>query len=150
MYEAVKGIHNILRWVVVFSALFALWRIYGGIIAKRAWVKADQIGGLVFTAALGVQFLLGLWLYGISPVTLAAMRDPSLISQDFNLQFFFIWHFAGMLLALVVSQLGYSLAKRAPEDVVKFRRAAIGYTLGAVLIAIAIPWWRPLLPWYLA
>ena len=53
-----------------------------------------------------------------------------------------------MILAVVAAQLGYSLSKRAEGDRAKFMRSSLGYGVATLLVLYAIPWWRPLLPWY--
>jgi hypothetical protein len=64
---------------------------------------------------------------------------------------FAVEHLAGMLLAVVITQVGYSISKRATTDRRKFLRAAVAYSLAAVLIVASIPWpfmkyGRPLFP----
>jgi hypothetical protein len=75
------------------------------------------------------------------------MKDPVM-------RFFAVEHPFMMLLAVIVAQAGFSLSKRAGSDRAKFVRAAICYTISAVLILAAIPWpflkaGRPLLPAFL-
>ncbi|HEX7022970.1 MAG TPA: hypothetical protein VF171_08950 [Trueperaceae bacterium] len=148
MYEVIRGIHNILRWLVVLAALYALVKAYAGIIGRSVWTKSDQSAGLIFTSILNLQFLVGLILYGVSPLTRTAMRDMGAAMGSDELRFFAVEHVILMLLAVIIAQVGYTVSKRAPSDRAKFVRAAVSYTLSVVLIAIAIPWWRPLLPTY--
>jgi hypothetical protein len=51
-----------------------------------------------------------------------------------------------MILAVTVAHLGSVASKRVTTDASKYRRAAVGYSLAALLVVLAIPWWRPLLP----
>jgi len=148
MYEALKGIHNILRWVVVLGGLYALYVSFSGLFSRAAWTKRDERAGLIFTSSLNLQLVIGLILYVVSPLTVSAVRNMGAAMGDDELRFFAVEHLSLMLLAVVIAQLGYSLAKRAPDDAVKFRRSAVAYSLAALFIAFATPWWRPLLPWY--
>lgn len=109
------------------------------------------MAGLIFTSLLNVQFVLGLILYAISPITRPAMMNFAAAMKDSTLRFFAVEHVAGMLLAVVIAQIGYSISKRAATDRGKFLRSAIAYSLAAVLILASIPWpfmkyGRPLFP----
>ena len=79
------------------------------------------------------------------------MTNFAAAMKDSTLRFFAVEHVAGMLLAVIIAQLGYSLAKRAATDRAKFFRSAIAYSIAAVLILGSIPWpfmkyGRPLFP----
>jgi hypothetical protein len=149
-YEILKGLHNILRWVVVLGGLYALILTLQGFFSRSAWTATVQRAGLIFTSALNLQFVLGLILLFISPYVQglwSGMRtDASAIMGNREARFFAIEHWFTMILALIAAQLGYSLAKRAKSDRAKFVRSSIGYVLAALLIAYGIPWWRPLFP----
>jgi hypothetical protein len=106
---------------------------------------------LFFTSLLNLQFILGLVLYGISPITRSAMANFAATMKDSTLRFYAVEHLAGMLLAVVVAQVGYSMSKRAGTDRGRFLRAAITYSIAALLILASIPWpfmkyGRPLFP----
>jgi len=51
-----------------------------------------------------------------------------------------------MVAALAAIHITSSLVKKVEASEQRHKRAAIGYSLGFLLILIAIPWWRPLLP----
>jgi hypothetical protein len=150
-YLFLKDAHSILRWVVILTCLYALLRVWNGLLNKRPWEKADRLSGLAFTSALNLQFFLGLGLYAISPLTVPAMKNFGAAMKDSTLRFFLVEHPTAMLLAVIIAQAGFSLSKRAPSDRARFLRATIAYTLAALLILAAIPWpflkyGRPLFP----
>lgn len=148
MYEVVKGVHNILRWVVLAGGAYALFVTYRGLFRRGTWSGGARVAGLVFTSALNVQLLLGLLLYVISPLTRAAMGDMGAAMGNDTLRFFAVEHLVTMVLAVAAAQAGFSLAKRAKDDRARFVRSAVGYTAAMVLVLSLTPWWRPLLPWY--
>lgn len=143
-YLFLKNIHNLLRWLVIFSCFWALWRVWGGLAARSVWTKKDRLAGLIFTSVLNVQFLIGLVLIGISPLMRSAMLDFGATMKNSSLRFFLVEHPVMMLLAVIIAQAGFSMSKRVPDDHKKFARATIMYTISAVLILAAIPW--PFLP----
>jgi len=153
MYLFLKDLHNIFRWLVLLGCLWALVRVWAGFLKHSDWTKKDRIAGLVFTSILNLQFILGLIVLFTGPIRFAyssmgtTMKDPVM-------RFFAVEHPFMMLLAVIVAQAGFSLSKRAGSDRAKFVRAAICYTISAVLILAAIPWpflkaGRPLLPAFL-
>lgn len=150
MYEVLKGTHNILRWLVVLGALAALVTAYWGMFARRPWSGKDRASGIFYTAMLGLQLILGLVLYVISPYGWQAITSIAAGNSDWQLYFFGIFHILAMILAFVAAQVGYSTARRAPGHAIAFRRATIGYSLSFLLMFLAIPWgFRPNWPMYL-
>jgi predicted membrane channel-forming protein YqfA (hemolysin III family) len=151
LYLFLKDTHNLLRWVVVLACLWALFRVWSGLFSRREWTKADQLAGLFFTTLLNVQFLLGLILYALSPLTRSALSDFAAAMKDGTLRFYAVEHAAGMVLAVVIAQVGFSLSKRRASDDRKFRTAVIFYSISALLILASTPWpfmkyGRPLFP----
>jgi hypothetical protein len=150
-YLFLRDAHSLLRWIVLIACLWALARVWSGLFARAEWTRKDQIAGLIFTSVLNVQFVLGLILYAISPITRTALANFAAAMKDSSLRFFAVEHSAGMLLAIIIAQVGYSISKRAATDRAKFLRAAIAYTLTGLLILASIPWpfmkyGRPLFP----
>lgn len=150
-YVLLTDFHSLLRWIIIISGLWAIYRMWGGYQMKAAWGRQDRLAGLVFSSALNVQFLLGIALLAVSPIMRTAMMNMSVTMKNSGLRFFLVEHPTLMLIAVVLAQIGFSISKRAPDDATKFRKAAIFYTISFVLILLAIPWpflkyGRPLLP----
>ncbi len=138
-------IHNITRWVVLAFGVLALITSYSGLFSKRSWQVFDKVIGLLFNISFGTQLIIGLIIYGISPLIRPLMSNPNLISQatgssKVELIFFGVYHAVVMLIAFILVQIGYSRSKRAEGDPKKFRLAATFYTLAVLLIFLAIPW----------
>jgi len=146
MYELIKGLHNITRWVIMFGGLYAIIISLQGLLTKASWTDTHKRAGIIYTSALGLQLILGIILYVISPYIKGLSSAVSEAMKDDVARFFLVEHFVIMLLAVVIAQLGYSLGKRAEADRAKFMRSSIGYVLAGLLIAYAIPWGRPLFP----
>ena len=150
-YLFLKDTHSLLRWIVILACLWALLRVWSGFFGRSEWTRKDQMAGLIFTSLLNLQLVLGLILYGISPITRSAMMNFAAAMKDSMLRFYAVEHPAGMLLAVVIAQVGYSTSKRAGTDRGKFLRAGITYSIAALLILASIPWpfmkyGRPLFP----
>lgn len=145
MYTLLLILHNLLRWAVVLGALWALFATWRGFITKGVWQKSDQQAGFAFSTALNVQFLVGLILYFVSPVVQGWLGNMETTMSDDTARFFVAEHPVQMLLAVIIAQVGYSVSKRKSTDRTKFLWAAVAYTLAAVIIAVAIPWDRPMI-----
>lgn len=147
-YIFLTGLHNLVRWLVVIAGVLALVVMLTGIFGGRRFGPGDRRAGLIYTAVIDVQLLVGLLLLFISPITSGAMQNMGVAMSDPVMRFFLVEHTAMMVLAVVAAHIGYSLSKKETvPDRGRFTRGAIFYGLSLVLIAMAIPWDRSLLPW---
>lgn len=148
MYEVLLAIHNILRWVVLIAGILAVVQAWQGWLGKRTWGKGDWMAGVIFSAGIDTQLLIGLILYFfLSPITKGAFSDfGSAMSTGGDLRFFAVEHIAVMVIAAILAHIGSAMVKKAPDDASKHKRAVIWYTLTMLAIILAIPWWRPLFP----
>jgi hypothetical protein len=152
MYSVTLLVHSLLRWVVLFTGLAAAGR---GIIGwnGRPWKSPDARAGMLFIAALDLQFLIGLLLYFVlSPTMSVAMSNPGAAMKDSALRFFLVEHAVGMIIAIVLAHIGRAKTKKAATDMARHRAAAVFFTLALVVILLSIPWpgmpaGRPLWPW---
>lgn len=145
MYAIVLSLHNIVRWLVLIAAVFAVMRAISGWIGRSAWTPASAGPGRIFTITLDVQFLLGILLYAVlSPVTRAAFADMAAAMGQREIRFFVAEHAVFMVLALVAAHVGKVVAPKARTDAGKYRRAAAWYGVATILILAGMPWWRPM------
>jgi hypothetical protein len=147
LYNIVLALHNIVRWVVLITAILALVRAYMGWLQNREWSARDRQSGVFFTSALDTQLLLGLILFFISPWTRALLTGNFTgMMSDPTMRFFSIEHVPFMILAVVLAHIGSARARRATDAASKFRQSAIFFSLSVLVIILIIPWWRPLFP----
>ncbi|HEY3288166.1 MAG TPA: hypothetical protein VGJ96_13690 [Gemmatimonadaceae bacterium] len=146
MPSIVLGLHNLLRWLVFLLAVVALLRALKGINGGVDYATGAKRALSLFTMSVHLQFLLGLVLYGVSPLTRHGMSDMAAAMKDPGIRYFIVEHPSLMLLAVVVATVTGIIARRGPDDTVRHRRAAIGIALSLGLLLAGIPWQRPLLP----
>jgi heme A synthase len=147
MYSLLLAIHNVIRWFALILGIAAAVLVWVGWLRKREWRTSDQKIGSYFGIAVDIQFLLGLVLYFfLSPLTQTAMHDFGTAMSVSNLRFFALVHPFYMILALVCAHLGSILPRRTEDSSIKYRRAAIWFTLAVLFILLGMPWNRPLLP----
>ena len=147
MYPFLLAVHNILRWVVVLLAIWALARAYFGWLGRRDWTVNDRRAGSFYSISLDVQLLIGLILYFLlSPITRQALSNLAAAMGNDTLRFFGLEHILYMVAAVILAHVGTATSRRAEEATAKHRRAAIWFTLSVLAILLGMPWFRPLLP----
>jgi len=150
MYILTLTLHSYTRWLVLIAMGYALLRAWRGLIGKHEWQKMDDFAALGFAWLISLQFILGIVLYllpnGLADAARqAAAQNFSAAMKIYDLRFFGMEHPLQMIMALAVVHLGSARARKAQFSVSQFRWAAICFTIAAILIVIAVPWWRPFL-----
>jgi hypothetical protein len=146
MLPVVLGLHNILRWAVILGAAYALFQMYRGWIGTGAWTRQDELASRLFTIVFDVQFLVGIFVAVLSPLIQIAIQSPDHIAASQMIRFFAIEHVPVMVAAWIIVHVTTVLVGRVDEPAKKHQRGAIGYSLAMIMVLLAIPWWRPLLP----
>ena len=147
MYTFILAVHNILRWVIMILAIVALVRAYWGWFGKRDWTATDRKVGSFYSISLDVQLLLGLILYfGLSPIVSKNFSNFMTLLADQGFMYFALEHTLIMVIAIILAHVGAASSRRAVENTIKLRRAAIWFTLSFIAILLGMPWFRPLLP----
>ena len=126
MYEAVLALHNLVRWLVLFFGLWALFR-------------PEPRPGALFAHALTLQVVLGVILAFVSPYfhgLLAAFGEAMRAGGE--ARFFAAEHWVGGLVALGLAHAGLARARRGKPGA----RLLFGLALGVLLLSV--PWFRPL------
>lgn len=143
-YSIVLTLHNLWRWLVVLAAIYATARAWFGWLGKRPWTKSDQRAGMLFGISLDIQLLGGLILAVISPLMQAAYQDLGGLAMQAPFRTLLMEHMPIMFVALILVHVGSAAARKGADDVARHRRAALWFTAAVLLIAVAIPWSRPL------
>lgn len=144
MYELLLILHNVLRWLVLASALWVLWVSLRGL-QQNQYQNSDRTAGRVFVSAMDISLVLGLILMVVSPIVQAAYNNLGMAMGQRELRFFAVEHITLMIFAVILAHIGSTRVKRALVASVKHRQALIWYGLSLLLVLFAIPWWRPLL-----
>ncbi|GAB4031951.1 hypothetical protein [Spirosoma jeollabukense] len=140
LYQIILVIHNALRWLVLGSLLATLASAYSGWLRPRSYRPADQTLRVVATSIAHTQLIVGIYLYTISPIISYYWKFHPSFGEAREFSFFSLIHISLMLIAVVVMTVGSSTAKRLKNDRQKFKTTAIYFTIGLVIILVAIPW----------
>lgn len=140
MYPLVLTLHSFVRWLVLVSLLYALYRAYSGWAANKPFSRLDNTVRHSTATVAHVQLILGLWLYFISPIVDYFLHNVKTAMHERQIRFFGMEHSTMMLTGIVLITIGSAKAKRKPTDKEKFRTMAIWFTIGLLVILSSIPW----------
>lgn len=140
MYVFVLTLHSLVRWLVLVSLVFTLYRAYYGWFFKKQFSGFDNFIISSTVTVVHLQFMLGLWLYFISPFTRYFMHNFKRAIHQRDFRFFGMEHVVMMLLAITIITIGSVKAKGRHTDTEKFRTMAFWFTAGVLIILSSIPW----------
>ena len=136
MYNILVHLHSVNRWIVLLLIVLALIKSFSGWFGKKDFTDADKKSALFALIFTHIQLILGLALFFISP--LVSFEEGALKSEIFR--FYTVEHFTMTIIAIALITIGFSLSKRAQESITKFKRVAVFYLLGLIIILSSIPW----------
>lgn len=139
MSQGLLHLHSYLPYIflpLLIISLLTFW-IKGG--RKAEFGKSDKQLALFTLIFSHLQLVFGLLLYFIGPKGFQYLSQDGFM-KDSVARFYGVEHISVMIIAIVLITMGYSGAKRRAESSAKFRRLAIFYSIGAVLILSRIPW----------
>ena len=140
MYIPLLALHSLTRWLVLISLVFIIWRAYSGWLLNKPFFKFDNTVRLVTVTIVHIQFLIGLWLYFISPIVHYFLHNFHTAVHERQIRFFGMEHITVMLISVVLITIGSAKAKRKTTDKEKFKTIAIWFSIALFLILTSIPW----------
>jgi len=137
MYTIILALHSWLRWLALFAGIAAT------IAASRdasSGNRSDRLG-LILTATLDTQLLLGLLLYFVVSPNMAEIRAHFGESmKDPVARFWAVEHITTMLGAVVAAHVGRVLARKSADANSRRMKLFICYGIATVLMFLAVPW----------
>ncbi|WP_025125240.1 hypothetical protein [Myroides odoratimimus] len=137
----IKEAHSGVAYLaLIFLAIVAV-NAFMGLSGNKEFKDKDRklgLFGLIFTH---IQLLLGLVLYFVSPM----VQGFGVAMKDSTLRLYALEHPLINIIAIVLITIGWSKHKKATDSKSRFKKFAIFYTLGLVLILSRLPWkvWMP-------
>jgi len=135
-------IHSLLRWAVILVMVSVTAAMALRYVKAAVWTASDRRSALLFTIVLDTQFLVGLVVYGVSPITRGAMKDMATAMHEPSVRYFVAEHPTMMLLSVLLAHAGSVFAKKALTDRAKFGRATAFFAASTALMLWGIPWFR--------
>lgn len=130
LHEILNGLHSYNRYFILIALVLVLVRAWSGWMGKKPFVKADNTASVVLLGLAHLQLLLGLIQYFVT----SAYTTGGMPLSDPWVRYFKMEHISGMILAVVLIQLGRTFSKKARTDEEKHKKLAIYTTVAALII----------------
>ncbi|MDY0931315.1 hypothetical protein [Chryseobacterium sp. CFBP8996] len=140
MYQALTFLHSTVRWLVLLSLLYSIFRAYKGYFSNKEFTKTDNSIRHWTATIAHVQLVLGIILYSQSPIIKYFWKNFNEAKESFDLLFFGMIHIFLMLFSIILITIGSSISKRKITDKEKFKIMLIYFIIALIIIFIAIPW----------
>ncbi|WP_177730577.1 hypothetical protein [Flavobacterium inviolabile] len=136
MYEIIQKAHSGLAYLALLALFIAVINAFMGINSKRNFEPKDRrisLFGLIFSH---IQLLFGFILYFVSPLGKEAFGQMS----NSALRLTSLEHPLINIIAIALITVGWSKHKREESENGKFKKIAVFYAIGLLLILSRIPW----------
>jgi len=140
MYQALTFFHNIVRWLVLASLLYAIYRACRGYSSSSKFSKTDNAVRHWTATIAHIQLTIGMVLYFQSPIIKYFRTNFKEAVKNLDIAFFGLIHSTLMLTAIVLITIGSAKSKRQQTDKEKFKTMLVWFLIALLLIFIAIPW----------
>jgi NADH:ubiquinone oxidoreductase subunit 2 (subunit N) len=135
-YETIQSVHSILAYAALGLLVLASINAIFGLTSKNFFTDKDLRLSLFTLIICHIQLLVGMILYFISPMGSAQLGNM----KDAAMRLTSLEHPLINIIALVLITIGWSKHKKEESNNGKFKKIAIFYTLGLVLILSRLPW----------
>lgn len=140
MYNSLLSFHSIVRWLVLITLIFSIYRALKGYFKNTTFSKLDNLIRHWTATVAHIQLLIGILLYTQSPIVTYFFKNFNTSISNINTTFFGLIHILLMVIAIVVITIGSALGKRKLKDKEKYKTIAIWFSIALLIIFIAIPW----------
>nr|WP_068891926.1 hypothetical protein [Pedobacter panaciterrae] len=140
MYSTILALHSLVRWFVLASLLFAIFRAFNGWLSKRSFSSVDNAVRHWTATIAHIQLIFGFLLYFISPIVNYFLHNFSDAIHLREIRFFGMEHSLMMTTAIVVITIGSVRAKRKQTDHEKYKTMALWFSAGLLIILSSVPW----------
>lgn len=132
-----SDLHSAIRYAIIILLAGSLFTAYRGLINKKTYTEGIRRWYLSTRVLLNIQMLIGLTLYLFKGYYHTWTNLSNLSGM---VGFFAIGHIIGMIIGISLINIGYQKAVKAEMDYTKYKRIAVFYTIGFLLILLMIPW----------
>lgn len=136
MYTAIQTAHSIFAYIVLVLLFVAAINAITGLTGKRVFTDKDLRISLFALIVTHLQLLLGLILYFVSPLGVKVLGEMS----NSELRVTSLEHPLINVIAIILITIGWSKHKKEESGNGKFKKIAIFYSIGFLLILSRLPW----------
>ena len=150
-YYPLLVLHSAVRWLVLAGLPVTAIRAWQRSRRQLPYTPTDNRLRVGTLAVVHLQALLGVVLYGISPIIRYFYSAFGDAVHNRQIRFFGMEHSLVMTVAVVVITIGAAKAKRKTTDAMKHKTIWVWYGIALLLILSSVPWaFSPLTsrPWF--
>ena len=136
MYEIIQKAHSGVAYLALAVLLFAAINALMGVSSKRTFEDKDRKISLFALIFCHIQLLLGLVVYFVSPLGMAALGEMS----NAALRLTSLEHPLINIIAVAFITIGWSKHKKEYSSNGKFKKIGFLYLAGLLFILSRIPW----------
>jgi hypothetical protein len=140
MFETLTFYHSTVRWLVLASLVYSIYRAYKGYFSNAPFSKTDNYVRHWTATIAHIQLIFGIVIYTQSPIIKYFWNNFDEAITNLDLAFFGLLHIILMLTAIVMITVGSALSKRRTTDREKFKTILFWFSVSLIIIFIAIPW----------
>ncbi len=130
--------HSILRYFILLFAFVVVLQSVIGFTGKKTFRKSNKQTALMLLICCDLQLLLGLFLY-YSKGWINAFSAGGVMADPVK-RFWAVEHGVGMIVAIVLVHLGYTVSKKNIDDDKKFKRMFWFIFIALAIFVATIPW----------
>ncbi|PKO06391.1 MAG: hypothetical protein CVU41_06625 [Chloroflexi bacterium HGW-Chloroflexi-3] len=134
------SLHNVIRWVVLVLGVVLVVRSILGWMKKWDYQERDRKLTPFFSGVYDLQILLGIILFFTKGWGSVLMNAGGEVMKTSVQRFFAVEHWTLMIVAAVLIHIGSAQVKKATENIKKYKRATIWFTIALLLTLASIPW----------
>lgn len=141
MYATIKEMHSFWAYAVLGLLVIAILNSVVGLVRKKPFTANDRKIALFALIFSHIQLLFGLIMLFTSPYLETAKQiGMGAAMKDSTLRLYVVEHPFVNIIAIVLITMGWSKHKKAEDDTAKFKKIAVNYAIGLVLLLSMIPW----------
>jgi len=139
MNQALLNVHSYLAYAALALLVLASINAILGLTSKKLFTDKDLRISLFTMIICHIQLLVGLIVYFVSEKGFKAFAIEGAMKNS-ELRLTMLEHPLINIIALALITIGWSKHKKEESNNGKFKKIAIFYTLGLVLILLRLPW----------
>lgn len=139
MNQALLNVHSYFAYAALAMLVLAVINAILGLTSKKLFTDKDLRISLFTMIICHIQLLVGLIVYFVSEKGFQAFAIEGAMKNS-ELRLTMLEHPLINIIALALITIGWSKHKKEESNNGKFKKIAIFYTLGLVLILLRLPW----------
>ena len=139
MYQTLFSVHSFIAYAALGLLVLASINAIAGLLSKKLFTSRDRSISLIALIVCHIQLLVGLILYFVSEKGFKAFSIEGAMKNP-ELRLTMLEHPLINIIALVLITIGWSKHKKEESNNGKFKKIAVLYSIGLVLILSRLPW----------